>query len=57
MHTIQKPHTLTVKGSADGEQLVLRLAASNPKLIEIDFGDDGSAEHAVKRKDVERIRA
>ena len=41
--------TLTVTGSSRGESLALRLAAGDPNTLQVDFGDDGSAEHSFDR--------
>ena len=41
--------TLTVNGSSASEALALRLAAGDPNTLEVDFGDDGSAEHRFDR--------
>lgn len=41
--------TLTVTGSSAGESLALRLAAGDANTLEVDFGDDGSAEHRFDR--------
>ena len=41
--------TLTVSGSSASESLALRLAAGDPNTLQVDFGDDGSAEHSFDR--------
>jgi hypothetical protein len=41
--------TLTVTGSRSGDSLALRLAAGDANTLEVDFGDDGSAEHSFDR--------
>ena len=41
--------TLVVQGSSAGESLALRLAAGDATTLEVDFGNDGSAEHRVDR--------
>jgi hypothetical protein len=41
--------TLVVSGSSAGESLALRLAAGDADTLEVDFGDDGSAEHSFDR--------
>jgi Ca2+-binding RTX toxin-like protein len=48
--------TLTVKGSAADDSLALRLQAGKPNKLEIDLGDDGSAEFRVSRNRFDRIR-
>ena len=41
--------TLEVNGSSAGEALALRLAAGDADTLEVDFGNDGSAEHSFDR--------
>jgi len=41
--------TLTVSGSSASESLALRLAAGDSNTLQVDFGDDGSAEHSFDR--------
>jgi hypothetical protein len=41
--------TLTVTGSSSRDSLALRLAAGDANTLEVDFGDDGSAEHSFDR--------
>jgi hypothetical protein len=41
--------TLVVNGSSAGEALALRLAAGDADTLEVDFGNDGSAEHSFDR--------
>jgi hypothetical protein len=41
--------TLVVNGSSASEALALRLAAGDANTLEVDFGDDGSAEHSFDR--------
>jgi hypothetical protein len=41
--------TLTVTGSTASDSLALRLAAGDTNTLEVDFGDDGSAEHSFDR--------
>jgi Ca2+-binding RTX toxin-like protein len=48
--------TLFVLGTDANDTLALRLQAGNPKKLEIDFGDDGTADRRIKRKYVKRIR-
>jgi hypothetical protein len=40
---------LTITGTSGRDQLALRLAAGDPKTLEVDFGDDGSADHSFDR--------
>ena len=41
--------TLVVNGGSGGESLALRLAAGDPNTLQVDFGDDGTAEHSFDR--------
>ena len=41
--------TLSIVGSSAGEALALRLAAGDPTTLQVDFGDDGIAEHSFDR--------
>jgi hypothetical protein len=46
-------HTLVVRGDGANDRLALR---ARPKALEVDFGDDGSADVAVKRSKFDHIR-
>jgi Ca2+-binding RTX toxin-like protein len=48
--------TLTVKGDAANDRLALRALPSAPRALEVDLGDDGTADAAIKLRKVERIR-
>lgn len=48
--------TLVVRGTAAKDKLALRLQAGKPNKLEIDFGDDGSADFRINRNRVDRIR-
>jgi Ca2+-binding RTX toxin-like protein len=48
--------TLFVLGTDANDTLALRLQAGNPKKLEIDFGDDGTADRRINRNSVKRIR-
>jgi len=41
--------TLTVSGTSRSERIALRLAPGDPATLQVDFGDDGSAEHSFDR--------
>jgi hypothetical protein len=41
--------TLTVTGSSGADRIALRLAPGDPGTLQVDFGDDGSAEHSFDR--------
>ena len=51
-----KGHTLLVKGTAGNDRLALRLHAGAPDKIDVDVGDNGSADLVVARNQVDRIR-
>jgi Ca2+-binding RTX toxin-like protein len=46
---------LRVKGTDASERIALRLQAGQPGIVQVDFGDDGSAEFSVDRADIEQI--
>jgi hypothetical protein len=47
---------LTVIGSPASDTLALRLAAGDPNTLQVDFGDDGSAEHQFDRSTFSSIQ-
>ena len=51
-----KGKTLIVKGTGAADRLALRLHAGAPDKIDVDVGDNGSADLVVARDKVERIR-
>jgi hypothetical protein len=48
--------TLTVRGSAAGERLALRLAPGASGTLQVDFGDDGTADASFDRTTFSQIR-
>src|SRR5919108_720119 len=56
VRTAIKHDTLDVTGSDDGQQIALRLKASDPNRIEVDAGDDGSADSSFDRDAVQAIK-
>ncbi|HET9323073.1 MAG TPA: calcium-binding protein, partial [Gaiellaceae bacterium] len=46
---------LSVIGTARGERIALRLKSGRPTLLQVDVGDDGSAEFSFMRRKVARI--
>jgi Ca2+-binding RTX toxin-like protein len=46
---------LAVDGTIGDDRLALRLQVGNPAVLQIDVGDDGSAEFSVPRAQVERL--
>ena len=47
--------TLIVKGSNADDRIALRLQAAAPGILEVDFGDDGTAERSFDRATFSRI--
>src|SRR5438034_8502115 len=47
--------TLMVKGTKASEKIAVRLKAGDSSVLEVDAGDDGSAEFSFARADVARI--
>jgi Ca2+-binding RTX toxin-like protein len=48
-------HTLTVAGTAASDKIALRLSAGHPQTLQVDFGDDGTADFQVRRHRFDRI--
>jgi predicted lipoprotein with Yx(FWY)xxD motif len=46
---------LTVEGTEASEKIALRLRAGDPGILEIDVGDDGSADFSFKREKIAKI--
>ena len=46
---------LTVEGTDASDRIALRLKAGHPGILQVDVGDDGSADSSFKRKHVARI--
>ncbi|HSB38682.1 MAG TPA: calcium-binding protein [Gaiellaceae bacterium] len=46
---------LSVEGTRAGDRIALRLKAGDPGILQVDVGDDGSADFSFKRKHVTRI--
>src|SRR5262245_8195016 len=46
---------LNVAGTAAGEKIALRLKAGDPDTLQVDVGDDGSADFSFKRKQIAKI--
>jgi RTX calcium-binding nonapeptide repeat (4 copies) len=51
-----KHGTLRVQGGDGGQQVALRLKAGDPQTIQVDAGDDGSADFSFDRGDLEAIK-
>src|SRR5215211_6668248 len=50
-----KHGTLEVKGSRDKDAVALRLKAGDPNRVEVDVGNDDSADFSFRRQDVKRL--
>ncbi|HEX6659089.1 MAG TPA: hypothetical protein VF065_13455 [Ilumatobacter sp.] len=50
-----KHHKLSVKGSSHGDAIALRLKAGDPSRIQVDVGDNGSADFSFARAGVSTI--
>jgi Ca2+-binding RTX toxin-like protein len=48
--------TLTVTGDAAADRLALRIPAADPTKLQLDVGDDGTAEFTIPRSTVDAIR-
>ncbi|HET7855712.1 MAG TPA: hypothetical protein VFL41_04570 [Gaiellaceae bacterium] len=46
---------LTITGTDRGERIALRLKSGNAAILEVDVGDDGSADFSFKRRKIARI--
>ena len=46
---------LAVEGTNADDRIALRLQAGNPAILQVDLGDDGSAEFGFPRAEVERL--
>ena len=46
---------LTITGTNGSDEIALRLRAAHPGILQVDLGDDGSADFSFKRKRVRRI--
>ena len=54
--SVQVTHrTLTITGTAASDKLTLRLRAGHPRRLQVDVGDDGSADFTVQRRRFDRI--
>jgi Ca2+-binding RTX toxin-like protein len=48
-------HTLRVRGTETNDGIALRLAAGNPAVVQVDLGDNGSADFSFPRAAIESI--
>src|SRR5262245_39312224 len=54
-HVQLADHTLRVLGTHGNDAIALRLAAGNPAVVQVDFGDDGSADFSFPRAAIDGI--
>jgi predicted lipoprotein with Yx(FWY)xxD motif len=55
VHAKLKHGLLTVEGTEASDRIALRLKAGRPDILQVDVGDDGSADFSFKRKHIRRI--
>ena len=55
MQTMKINRVLTILGTAASDKIALRLRAGHPDTIQVDVGDDGSADFSFKRKKIAKI--
>jgi Ca2+-binding RTX toxin-like protein len=54
-HVQLADHTLRVRGTEADDRIALRLAADNPAVVQVDLGDNGSADFSFPRAAIESI--
>ena len=54
-HPKLKEGLLTIEGTKRSDRLTLRLQAGDPDVLQLDVGNDGSADYDFPRQDVARI--
>src|SRR5438093_10270044 len=47
---------LTITGTEASDKIALRLQAGEPDLLQVDVGDDGSADFSFKRKHIAKLQ-
>jgi hypothetical protein len=55
VHAQLAHHTLRVRGTRANDVIALRLAAGNPAVVQVDRGDDGTADFSFPRAAIESI--
>jgi len=55
VHAKLKHGLLTIEGTDASDRIALRLKAGRPDILQVDVGDDGSADFSFKRKHIRRI--
>ena len=53
---LKKDGRLEIKGTHGDDAIALRLQAGDPSVLQVDFGNDGSADYSVARASVTSIR-
>jgi Ca2+-binding RTX toxin-like protein len=54
-HPKLKHGVLTIKGTEASDKIALRLQAGNPAILQVDVGDDGSADFSFERNEITKI--
>jgi Ca2+-binding RTX toxin-like protein len=54
-HPKLKHDELTIKGTEASDKIVLRLQSSQPDILEVDVGDDGTADFSFERERIAKI--
>src|SRR6266540_1178943 len=54
-HPKLKHGVLTIKGTRASDRIALRLQAGNPGILQVDVGDDGSADFNFKRDKIAKV--
>jgi len=54
-HPKLKHGVLTIKGTEASDKIALRLQAGNPAILQVDVGDDGSADFSFERNEIAKI--
>ena len=54
-YPMRDPGLLEVKGTPESDRIALRLKAGDPSILQVDMGDDGSADYAFERALITRI--
>src|SRR5207247_9782644 len=55
VHAKLRHGLLTIKGTEASDKVALRLKAGRPDILQVDVGDDGSADFSFKRKHIREI--
>ena len=55
VHAVLEHHTLVVRGTKGNDAIALRLEAGNPGVVQVDSGDDGTADFSFPRARIAAI--